>query len=111
MNVSNQVNINDDNIIEYKVEHDSNMNNKNCLNLYKESSNIKDKILKFKEQNKMTKISMYEKILLRNEFKKPELKEIVIGEEDYLNFLEELIQRDYFPDIYNSKNVNIILNV
>ena len=51
-----------------------------------------------KENNK---ISLYQKLLQRNEFKRPETKEIVLNEDDYLNYLEEIIQKDYFPDLYN----------
>ena len=69
-----------------------------------------DKIIEYKtpiqkKTNKdinrsLTTLELYNKLLESDEFKKPETKEKIIDEDDYINYLEEIISRDYFPDLY-----------
>lgn len=57
------------------------------------------------------RIALYNK-LLRTEFKKPETKGVVLDEDEYLTYLEEIIQRDYFPDLYSyTKLNNVKINI
>jgi hypothetical protein len=69
------------------------------LNQMKENKNIKN------NKEKLTSIELYNKILDLPEFKKPETKEKILDEDDYINSLEEIITRDYFPDLYKSNQI------
>jgi hypothetical protein len=73
---------------------------------YKKVDNTINSINKIKNQP-ITKLSIYQKVMQLDEFKKPEPKELVLDEEDYLSHLEEIIQRDYYPSLYKNKEVNI----
>ncbi len=59
-----------------------------------------------------TSMSLYQKCLQRDEFKLPKTKEIILDEDEYLSCLEEIIQREYFPELYkiNQEKVINILN-
>ena len=97
------------------------MNSKNKLNqinpnYLKNSENTQelvllndDKILEYKEKTK-TEITLFEKLLKSNEFCRAPTKETVLDEDDYLSFMEEIITRDYFPDLYELKKQNIKVN-
>lgn len=56
-----------------------------------------------KDLKNLTNLELYNKFLESDEFKLPESKEKVLQEDDYINYLEEIICRDYFPDLYRSK--------
>ncbi len=88
MNTSKVLVLNDDKIIEYKDATEVNAKS-TAIDLFKP----KDKIAE-------TKISLYKKFLERDEFKRAETKEIVLNEDEYLDCLEELIQKEYYPDLY-----------
>jgi hypothetical protein len=105
MNTSNKelVITNDDRIYEYRdksVTGSENLNNKknsHSLEIYQD----KKTLLKFmKPREKETKLSLIKKFQEREEFKKPQTKEIVLDEDEYLHCLEELIQKNYYPDLY-----------
>ncbi len=53
-----------------------------------------------KEEKNLTSMELYKKILQSDEFKRPITKEKVLEEDDYVKYLEEIISRDYFPDVY-----------
>lgn len=68
-----------------------------------------DKIIEYKALEKAQKIEtiknlstleLYNKILESDEFKKQETKEKILDEDEYINYLEEIINRDYFPDLH-----------
>jgi hypothetical protein len=50
------------------------------------------------------RVSLYNALLKREEFKRPETKEIVLDEDEYLGYLEKIIQKDYFPCLYKLNN-------
>lgn len=63
----------------------------------------KKSLLKFMKpfgNKKETRLSLIQKFQEREEFKKPKTKEIILDEDDYLNCLETLIQKNYYPDLY-----------
>lgn len=66
-----------------------------------------------KEEKNLTSLELYNKILQSDEFKRPITKEKVLEEDDYVKYLEEIISRDYFPNVYKmnqmKKEVNKIL--
>ncbi len=82
-----------------------------------------DKIIEYKQSNgniehinsnkNLSSLELYKKLLESNEFKKPETKEKILEEDEYIIYLEELISRDYFPDLYRinkmKKEVNKII--
>lgn len=70
----------DDKIIEYKAP-------------------ISNKVEK-KEEKNLSNLELYNKILNSDEFKRPLTKEKVLEEDDYIKYLEEIISRDYFPEVY-----------
>ena len=53
-----------------------------------------------KKSSGSNKINLYQKLLERPEFRRPITKEIVLDEDEYLNCLERIIQREYFPGLY-----------
>ena len=57
-----------------------------------------------KISKKETKIALYQKLLEREEFKRPETKGKILQDEDYLCKLEELIRRDYYPSLIIKEN-------
>jgi hypothetical protein len=76
---------------------------------------VKDKkdqlILSRKGQiNPMSRLDIYHNTLNREEFRRPETKEIVLDEDEYLNYLEEIIQKDFFPDLYEMNKEKVKLN-
>jgi len=90
MNIQDLVIKDDDKIIEY-----NSINNKN---------NFK------KDEKNLTTLQLYNKLLESDEFKKPETKEKVLDEDEYINYLEELISRDYFPDLYRANQLKKEVN-
>lgn len=54
----------------------------------------------------MNRLALYKKVLERDEFKRPDNKNIVLDEDDYLDYLEKIIQKDYFPDLYKANFQN-----
>jgi hypothetical protein len=65
-----------------------------------------DKIIEYKDKVQ-TDISLFEKLLKTNDFCRSQTKETVLDEDDYLAYLEEIITRDYFPEMYQIKKFNI----
>ena len=65
-----------------------------------------DKILEYKEKQH-TQISLFEKLLKTNDFCRSQTKETVLDEDDYLSYLEEIITRDYFPEMYQINKFNV----
>jgi hypothetical protein len=76
-----------DNIIEYKD---------------RTSNNIQQP-LSIKEQRVNNRLELYKTLLSKDEFKRPETKETILDEDDYLNSLEVIIQRDFFPHLYEKR--------
>jgi len=57
----------------------------------------------------MSRLDIYNNTLNREEFRRPETKEIVLDEDEYLNYLEEIIQKEFFPDLYERNKEKVIL--
>ena len=68
-----------------------------------------EKILVYKEKAK-TEITLFEKLLKSNEFCRTESKETILDEDDYLSYMEEIITRDYFPDLFEMKILCVKVN-
>ena len=62
------------------------------------------------QTNPMSRLDIYHNTLKREEFRRPETKEIVLDEDEYLNYLEEIIQKDFFPDLYEMNKEKVKLN-
>lgn len=60
---------------------------------------------KTKENTNLSTLEIYNKILELPEFIKPEKTEKIIDEDEYINHLEEIITRDYFPDLYKYNQI------
>jgi hypothetical protein len=58
-----------------------------------------------KSKSKLSSLEIYNKILELPEFKKPESIELILNEDEYLNNLEEIITRDYFPDLHKYNQI------
>lgn len=98
MNTSKEIVLReDDRIIEYKEK-----NSEKSLTEYSKSNHVKNK--------KLNKLSLYQKTMQREEFKRPEPKDIVINEDEYLKCLEEIIQREYYPELYKINREKVIFN-
>ena len=92
MNASKELIIKDDDrILEYQEKLET--SKLASLQVYQEG-----KVRKKKVQE--TKVSLYKKFLQREEYRKPEAKETVLDEEEYLQCLEEIIQKNYYPELY-----------
>jgi len=63
-----------------------------------------------KEEKNLTNLELYNKILQSDEFKRPITKEKVLEEDDYIKYLEEIISRDYFPDVYKMNQLRKEVN-
>jgi hypothetical protein len=57
-----------------------------------------------KKSTKEERLNLYKSLLKREEFKRPETKETILDEDQYLTYLEEIIQRDYFPQLYQQQS-------
>jgi hypothetical protein len=57
-----------------------------------------------KEERLERRLALYAELIKSDDFKTPETKEIVLDEDDYLNQLERIIQRDYFPQLYAKRD-------
>jgi hypothetical protein len=53
-----------------------------------------------KEERLHGRLALYGDLIKSDQFKRPETKEVVLDEDDYLTNLERIIQRDYFPQLY-----------
>ena len=63
-----------------------------------------------KDEKNLTSLELYKKILQSDEFKRPITKEKVLEEDDYVKCLEEIISRDYFPDVYKMNQMKKEVN-
>jgi protein DGCR14 len=91
----------EDKIIEYKEKQ------KDLLKTEKSEQ------VQFKQPGRstqMNKLAIYQNVLSRDEFRRVETKELVLDDDYYLNFLEEIIQKDYFPDLYETKKEKVKFN-
>jgi hypothetical protein len=74
---------------------------------YKPSTEIKKPEFKNPKEKKLNKrLALYHKLISSQEFQKPESTSIVLDEDDYLNNLENIIKRDYFPHLYEKDNIH-----
>lgn len=64
------------------------------------SKKDKNEKISMRTSRQNNKLSIYQNALKREEFRRKETKEIVLDEDEYLNCLEEIIQKDYFPELY-----------
>lgn len=88
----------EDKIIEYREKTELLANkNKNSLEEFKKPG----------KKSRTNKLAIYDKVISREEFRRIETKELVLDEDDYLNFLEEIIQKDYFPDLYEIRKEKV----
>src|SRR5690242_6493772 len=55
-----------------------------------------------------TEITLFEKLLRSNEFARKETKETIIDEDAYINYIEEIITRDYFPELHKQKQEQLL---
>ena len=69
-----------------------------------------DKILMYKDKEK-SEITLFEKLLKSNEFCRAESKETILDEDEYLSYMEEIITRDYFPDLFEMKKLGVKVNI
>lgn len=55
----------------------------------------------------LNKGELKKKLGSREEFKRPKTTEKILDEDHYLSVLETIIQRDYFPDLYNLREKEV----
>lgn len=60
-----------------------------------------------KGKDKTDRVAIYKKVRERDEFRRPQTKEVILDEDHYLSYLEEIIQRDYYPAIKGKVSVRI----
>lgn len=78
----------EDGIIEYRISKEQEPKNRQLA--LRNNANVQEE----------TQLSLYERVLQLDEYKRGEPKEIILDEDDYLCHLEEIIKRDYFPKLY-----------
>jgi hypothetical protein len=72
---------------------------------YKQTTETKKPEFKNPKERKLNnRLTLYRNLIHSQEFQKPESTSIVLDEDDYLNNLENIIKRDYFPDLYEKDN-------
>ncbi len=73
---------------------------------YNEKKNETQEKMNFKEKKLHNRLTLYQKLLSSEEFKKPITSSKVLDEDEYLQNLEKIIQRDYFPSLFQNQTVN-----